>query len=143
MTSARKDKVLLLTLDSDDATVIAKSSADGGNQEWELKWKIESKINLSLFCMSSNKFIANLRFDCLSFRLMLCTISSWLPSIYIFFDAFCYNKQKCLIILFSEKVGRVRAYFILCIYQIWLDKVHFFFRTFFARSSIWWYSQTW
>ena len=37
MTSARKDKVLLLTLDSDDATVIAKSSADGGNQEWELK----------------------------------------------------------------------------------------------------------
>ena len=78
MTSARKDKVLLLTLDSDDATVIAKSSADGGNQEWELEWKINSKINLSLVCMSSNKFIANLRFDCLSFRL----ISSWLPSIY-------------------------------------------------------------
>ena len=37
MTSSRKEKVLLLTLDSDDATVIAKSSADGGNQEWELE----------------------------------------------------------------------------------------------------------
>ena len=37
MTSARKDKVLLLTLDSDDATVIAKSPTDGENQEWELE----------------------------------------------------------------------------------------------------------
>ena len=31
-----KDKVLLLTLDSDNATVIAKSPDDGENQEWEL-----------------------------------------------------------------------------------------------------------
>ena len=66
MTSARKDTVLLLTLDSDDATVIAKSPTDGENQEWELEWKIELKNNLSLFCMSSNKFIANLKFDCVS-----------------------------------------------------------------------------